>query len=56
MKRIFGNENLDAQADRRRRDPLPLKQLARQKAGSPGLPGWRRFGVRLMLSRAKPLR
>jgi len=53
MKRGFDIEDLAAQADRRRSGPPRLKQAPRQKAGSLGLPGWRRLGVRLMLLRAK---
>ena len=53
MKRGFDIDDLAAHADRRRADPPRPKQAWRQKAGSLGLSGWRRFGVRLMLSRAK---
>ena len=53
MRRGFTIGDLDAKAQRRRSDPPELKQEWPQKAGSLGLSGWRRFGVRVMLLRAK---
>ena len=53
MKRNSTIEDFGAEAHRHRYDPPPPKQEQQQKAASLGFSGWRRFGVRLMLSRAK---
>ena len=53
MKRGFEIEDLAAHADRRRSDLPQVKPVRQQKAGSLALSGWRRLGVRLVLSRAK---
>jgi len=53
MKRTLTIDDLGVKAHQGRSDLPPLKPAWQQKAGSLGISGWRRFGVRLMLSRAK---